>query len=129
MLSVLTHDLPLVPRSNGTERTGMSCPQTAKDLATALSTEYSGYGGAKRLAADMNCSVGTAKNILAGAIPESVVRFVVFFRKRPAVLTRALKTTWAEELQVRSEIAATRRRLDEMERRFEKAKTLDRTTA
>lgn len=105
----------------------MSCPQTAKDLAAALRLEYAGYGGAKRLAADMECSPSTAKNILAGIIPESVVRFVVFFRKRPAVLTRALKTTWAEELRARSEIAATRRKLEEIERRLNASDTaLDR---
>ena len=103
----------------------MSCQQTAKDLANALRVEYRGYGSAKKLAADLDCSLSTAKNILAGTIPESVTRFLAFFRKRPAVLTRALKTTWAEELQVRSEIAATRRRLDEMERQLAKAKTVD----
>lgn len=98
----------------------MSCPKKSTNLATALRLAYPGPSKIKRLAQDTGYSESAAKLLLSGFIPAQWARLIDLIAKKPEILTRAFQTTWAEELQARIEIRATRRRLDEMERRLEK---------
>lgn len=102
----------------------MSQPKGVTDLALALRLAYPGPGKVKRIADDLGVGHSTAKNLLNGRTPAVWARFLRLIERRPVFLAHALKTTWAEELAVRSEIAATRRRLDEMERRLAKNQTV-----
>lgn len=111
-----------------TTRSTMSQPKTVKKLTDVLRDEYRGPHAAKPFARDVGCKESAAKMALNGQYPKSWERFLALIAKKPAILARALETTWAEELAVKAEIVATRRRLDEMERRLsEKNQTLDRT--
>ena len=102
----------------------MSYPPRNRNLTDALRLAYPGPAKAKQLARDMGCSVSTAKNLLNGVIPAAIERFLALIEKRPAVLARALKTTWAEELTIRAEINETRGRILDWEKRLAKNKAV-----
>ena len=96
----------------------MSRPIGVKNLAQALAITYAGPKAAHRLALDTGVCLSAAKMALRGQYPRAWERLLGMIAKQPHFLAHALKTTWAEELSCRAEIAATRRKLEEIERRM-----------
>src|SRR5690242_3322426 len=104
----ITHwSAPVLQVSPCSTRAAMSYTGTGKDLHSAILEEYRGPNAAKRLARDAGCRERAAKMALSGQYPKAWERFLALIAKRPAILARALKTDWATELAVKSEIAAT----------------------
>lgn len=104
----------------------MSYPKKAKNLADALRRVYQGPKAAERLAFDTGYRLSAAKMALEGRYPRAWEKLLRLIEKRPNLLAHALQTTWAEELSIRAEINETRSRIQELERRIEKNKALDR---
>lgn len=127
-LAVTRHFIaPSLQVETCTTRGTMSFTKRGRNLPHALRAAYAGPKAAERLASDAGMSLRSARSALSGQYPRAWERFLDVIAKKPAILARALETSWAEELSVKAEIAATRRRLDEMERRLrEKNQTVDR---
>lgn len=96
----------------------MSFTKRGRNLPDAIRIAYAGPKAAERLAADLNISLRSARSALSGRYPRAWENFLRLIEKSPRILADALQTTWAEELQARHEIATTRRKLDEIERRL-----------
>lgn len=112
----VTHSSFAVTTCN--EREQMSFTDKGTVLARALVVAYPGRGKYKQIAADLQCSEATAKNLLNGKISKSLDRFLRAVEKRPAILEHIIKNDWLAKLSLTREMATVRSSIESMEKRL-----------